>query len=225
MLNIQNLQLAFGKNKVLKGIDLSLEANAIHGIIGLNGSGKTTMLNCLYGNLKPQSGTMLWQNSPIQSQQIGFLETHHFFYPRMTGYEYLRFFQVAQQDFDLEGWNSVFQLPLKKFVTSYSTGMKKKLAIMGIMSLNRPIVILDEPFNGLDLETNEVIKRIVQLLKKRGKTVLITSHILETLTSICDEIHYLNQGMIANSFEPNTYHELSAVFANLEFEQLDTLVR
>ena len=118
MLNIQNLQLAFGKNKVLKGIDLSLEANAIHGIIGLNGSGKTTMLNCLYGNLKPQSGTMLWQNSPIQSQQIGFLETHHFFYPRMTGYEYLRFFQVAQQDFDLEGWNSVFQLPLKKFVTS-----------------------------------------------------------------------------------------------------------
>lgn len=225
MLNIQNIHLAYKKNPILKGVNLALKATHIHGIIGLNGSGKTTLLNTIYGSLKAQQGTITWQNEPILSQQIGYLETHHFFYPRMTGFEYLRFFQTAQQNFDLEGWNSVFQLPLNKFVTSYSTGMKKKLAFMSIMSLNRPVVILDEPFNGLDLETNEVIKRIIILLKKRGKTLLVTSHILETLTAVCDEIHYLEGGVIANSFTPDTFHELDAVFANLEYNQLEELVQ
>ncbi len=95
---------------------------------------------------------------------------------------------------------------------------------MGILSLNRPILILDEPFNGLDLETNSVLKQIILLLKAKNKTILITSHILETLTSICDEIHYLKAGAIQRTFTPETYTDLEAVFSTWQEGDLQTLV-
>jgi ABC-2 type transport system ATP-binding protein len=102
--------------------------------------------------------------------------------------------------------------------------MKKKLAFLGILSLNRQILILDEPFNGLDLETNEILKQIIEQLHKNGKTIIITSHILETLTGICSEIHYLNNGYIEETFRPNTYNQLSKVFDNLKVDLLKILI-
>lgn len=224
MLIIQQLHLSYKKNQVLKGLNLTLQNGQINGIVGLNGAGKTTLLNCIYGSLTPQQGTILYQNIPLKSQQIAYLETQNFFYPRMTGKEYLHFFKTHNTDFDLEGWNAIFQLPLKKFVSSYSTGMKKKLAFLGILSLNRPILILDEPFNGLDLETNEVLKQIIQLLKKSGKMIIITSHILEALITICDKIHYLNHGIVESSFDKTQFDKLTKVFSTLKVDNLEQLV-
>ena len=154
MLTIKNLNLSFKENHVLKNLNLTIHKGVINGIVGLNGSGKTTLLNTICQHLKPQQGETLWENQPVNIQQIGYLETNNFFYNRMTGGEYLRFFQQKNTNFNLEEWNTLFDLPLNHYVTSYSTGMKKKLAFLGILSLNRPILILDEPFNGLDLETN-----------------------------------------------------------------------
>lgn len=224
MLTINNLSLSFKEKQVLKNLNLTIETGQINGIIGLNGSGKTTLLNSICQNLQPQHGTILWKNEPVHSQQIAYLETNNFFYERMTGGEYLRFFQQKEKVFDIEQWNFFFQLPLNKFVTSYSTGMKKKLAFLGILSLNRDILILDEPFNGLDLETNEIIKQIILQLNQNGKTIIVTSHILETLTTICSEIHYLNDGHIQETFRPNTYNQLSKVFDNLKTGNLKTLI-
>jgi ABC-2 type transport system ATP-binding protein len=224
MLTINNLSLSFKEKKVLKNLNLTIETGQINGIIGLNGSGKTTLLNSICQNLQPQHGTIFWKNEPIHLQQIAYLETNNFFYERMTGGEYLRFFQQKEKAFDIKQWNVFFQLPLNKFVTSYSTGMKKKLAFLGILSLNRDILILDEPFNGLDLETNEIIKQIILQLNQNGKTIIVTSHILETLTTICSEIHYLNDGHIQETFRPNTYNQLSKVFDNLKTGNLKTLI-
>lgn len=224
MLTINNLSLSFKEKEVLKNLNLTIEEGQINGIIGLNGAGKTTLLNSICQNLKPQKGTILWKNEPVHLQQIAYLETNNFFYDRMTGGEYLRFFQQKEKAFDLEQWNVFFQLPLNKFVSSYSTGMKKKLAFLGVLSLNRDILILDEPFNGLDLETNEIIKQIILQLHQNGKTIIITSHILETLTTICSEIHYLNDGHIQEIFRPNTYNQLSKVFDKLKTGNLKTLI-
>jgi ABC-2 type transport system ATP-binding protein len=224
MLTINNLSLSFKEKKVLKNLNLTIETGQINGIIGLNGSGKTTLLNSICQNLQPQYGTIFWKNEPVHLQQIAYLETNNFFYERMTGGEYLRFFQQKEKAFDIKQWNVFFQLPLNKFVTSYSTGMKKKLAFLGILSLNRDILILDEPFNGLDLETNEIIKQIILQLNQNGKTIIVTSHILETLTTICSEIHYLNDGHIQETFRPNTYNQLSKVFDNLKTGNLKTLI-
>ncbi len=225
MLTINNLNLAFNDKKVLKNLNLTIQRGVINGIVGMNGSGKTTLLNTICQHLKPQEGSILWNNQPIDNQQIAYLETHNFFYERMTGGEYLRFFKQQNTSFNLEEWKTIFELPLNHYVTSYSTGMKKKLAFLGILSLNRPILILDEPFNGLDLETNEIIKQIVVQLQKNGKTIIITSHILETLTTICSEIHYLNDGHIQETFYESNFHDLDKVFDKLKTGNLKTLIQ
>lgn len=225
MLTIKNLNLSFKENHVLKNLNLTIPKGAINGIVGLNGSGKTTLLNTICQQLKPQQGEVLWCNKSFNRQQIAYLETNNFFYNRMTGGEYLRFFQQKNATFNIDEWNTIFELPLNNYVTSYSTGMKKKLAFLGILSLNRPILILDEPFNGLDLETNEVIKHIIRQLQKNGKTIIVTSHILETLTTICSEIHYLNDGIIQATYDFKTFNELSKVFENLKSNALDDLIQ
>ncbi|MFK7948377.1 MAG: ATP-binding cassette domain-containing protein [Saprospiraceae bacterium] len=225
MLTINNLSLSFKDNQVLKNLNLTIQKGVINGIVGLNGSGKTTLLNTVCQHLKQQQGEILWENKPVNIQQIAYLETNNFFYNRMTGSEYLHFFLQNNTDFNLSEWNTIFDLPLNNYVTSYSTGMKKKLAFLGILSLNRPILILDEPFNGLDLETNEVIKQIIRRLQQTGKTIIVTSHILETLTTICSEIHYLNDGNIQATYNSDTYNQLSKVFENLQTGTLEGLIK
>src|SRR5690606_6256652 len=100
-----------------------------------------------------------------------------------------------------------------------STGMKKKLAFMGIVALDSPVLILDEPFNGIDMETTQKFKLIILALKNKGKTVIITSHILESLTSICDAISYLNEKRIQSVFGKMDFEKMEAsIFANLNNE-------
>jgi ABC-2 type transport system ATP-binding protein len=77
--------------------------------------------------------------------------------------------------------------------------MKKKLAVIGTLKQDKPVMILDEPFNGLDIETNRIIRQVMIKLKEKGKTIIVTSHIIETLTNLCDFIHYLEDGKIKYS--------------------------
>lgn len=224
MIQLSDIQLDYGQHQVLKGLSLELPKGTIQGIAGLNGSGKTTLLNVLYGKLKPQHGTLLYKGFALQRTDIAYLETHNYFYSRITGEEYLKLFKAANPQFDYPMWNKLFGLPLDQLIDAYSTGMKKKLAFMGIISLQRPILMVDEPFNGLDLETNETLKQLLTLLKEKGKTVIITSHILETLTSICDGIHYLNNGVIEHSFKDGQFDGLGDLLKRFKQDGLKELV-
>ncbi len=208
MIRIQNLHLAYRKTSVIKGLNLDIHPNSIQGIVGLNGAGKTSLLNAIYGKTHFQEGIILYEDQPLNTKNIAFLETHNFFYSRITGQEYLDLFKWNNPDFDYAGWNRLFGLPLDHLIDTYSTGMKKKLAFLAVLSLDRPILILDEPFNGLDLETNEHLKDILKQLKTQNKTIILTSHILDTLVSTCDTIHYLNGGIIEASYLPNEYANL-----------------
>ena len=224
MLQIKNLHVAYGEKKVLQGLDFTANVGEIAGIVGLNGSGKTTLLNTIYGEIKSRDGEVSFGNQAIVPTSIAYLKTQNFFYQRITGAEYLDLFRMQHPNFNVEEWNAVFRLPLEKWVDSYSTGMKKKLAFMGILSLNRDVIILDEPFNGLDLETNETLKNILKILRSKQKTILVTSHILETLTTICDRIYYLNDGVMQHHFEAKDYHQLEALLTKFEYDDLDRLV-
>ena len=128
---------------------------------------------------------------------MSYLVTENYFYPNITGYEYLSLFQ--NKNFEIDNWNKLFDLPLEKIIDTYSTGMKKKLAFLSILKQDKPLMILDEPFNGLDIETCRIIRSILLRLKEKGKTIIITSHIIETLTNLCDFIHYLEDGKIKQS--------------------------
>lgn len=220
MLKLNQLILAYGKNEVIKSLDLELSSGLIHGIVGLNGSGKSTLFNALYGMKREKSGEILWDGEPLYRGKIAYMETHNFFYPRITGAEYLELFRVKNPGFSIEKWNALFELPLNDLVETYSTGMKKKLAFMGILAMDRPLTLLDEPFNGVDLESNRKMFRILKSLKEQGKTLIVTSHILESLTGLCDTISYLNKGKIDFTFEQKDFDRLEdEVFANREAEE------
>lgn len=209
MLDIKGLTFSYGQEDVLHQLDLEVQPGSIHGILGTNGAGKTSLFKCLYGLLQPQAGHILWKESPLHFRQIAFLETGNFFYSYITGKEYLQLCQPASSNFSITDWNRIFKLPLDQLVDAYSTGMKKQLAFLGTLAQDRPILILDEPFNGLDLESSEKLSIIIQELRKKGKTMLIASHILETLTRNCDRISHLSDGQIRAVYEATEFPDMT----------------
>ena len=208
MLTIDNLSVSYGTHTVLSQLDLSLERGGIHGIVGYNGAGKTTLLNAIYG-IPAQRDCIRFDGAPLSRKDIAYLETESFFYSRITGRDYLKLFQACGGGFDFETLCSVFSLPLDHFVDSYSTGMKKKLALTGILSLDRKVLLLDEPFNGLDLESVSVLQLALRKLSAAGRLVVVTSHILESLSPLCDAIHLLQDGRIYKSYHPVEYPMLA----------------
>lgn len=223
MLHLQNLSVFYNQTAILKELNLAIQKGTVHGLVGLNGSGKTTLFNTLYGLLKYEKGKILFDNKPLITNDIAYLETQNYFYSFLTGGEYLEIFKTQNPSFDIRSWNYLFQLPLNQFIDEYSTGMKKKLVFIAILSLDKPILLLDEPFNGLDMESNQQLKLIIRQLREKGKTILITSHIMESLTSICDEISYLKDGKIEFTAPKNEFEGLeNRIFTENYTENLIT---
>jgi ABC-2 type transport system ATP-binding protein len=216
MIIIENLIVSYNKGlHVIDSLSLLLAGNSINGIVGLNGSGKTTLLNSIFGVKNIDSGTIKYDNRKISKKEMSFLETENFFYSSITGHEYLSLFK--NKGFDTDKWNQLFLLPLDIIVDNYSSGMKKKLALMGVLKLDKPVMILDEPFNGLDIESCRIVRQLLLKLKEKGKTIIITSHIFETLTNLCDRIHYLAEGRIKYSKEKEDFKEFEhEIFASID---------
>lgn len=223
MISIKDLTISYdGRLKVIDSLNLSLVRNNIHGIVGLNGAGKTTLLNSIYGLIKRNSGEVSCDGSNINKKDISYLVTENFFYSNITAKEYLSLFKNPL--FDLDKWNELFSLPLNNIIDSYSTGMKKKLALLGVLKQDKSIMILDEPFNGLDIETCRIIRSILLRLKDRGKTIIITSHIIETLTNLCDIIHYLENGKIKYSKDKIDFVEFERkLFESIESKNIELI--
>ena len=130
MLIIKDLTVSYGSRPVIDRLTLELSRGAIHGLVGLNGSGKTTLFHALYGLKKPDSGSVTLDGQPLSPRRMAFLETESYFYPAITGSEYLTLFR-APGAFSLETFRELFRFPLEEMISHYSTGMKKKLALTG----------------------------------------------------------------------------------------------
>jgi ABC-2 type transport system ATP-binding protein len=212
MLDIQNITVSYDNKNIINDLSLRLEKGQVHGLVGLNGAGKTTLLNSFYQFKKADAGTFLWENRPLKRADIAYLEAENFFYSNITGLEYLELF--TNDLADLPAWNGLLQLPLDELIEYYSTGMKKKLALLAILKLNRPILILDEPFNGLDIETTELVKKIIKILRGQGKTIILTSHIFEILISVCDTVYLLEKGQITHTVKQSEFEDFYAMLKN-----------
>lgn len=208
MISVQDLTKKYGSQLVLQGINVSFVQGKVYGIVGRNGAGKTTLFRCLAG-LETHEGVIESELRPLKSS-LGLLMAESYFLPKITGEEYIYLLAEARgvKLSRLEERN-IFNLPLKSYVESYSTGMKKKLALMGVLLQKNECFILDEPFNGLDLESSILLTEVILRLKSLGKTILISSHIFSTLRDVCDTILVLNNG----NFETITE---KADFATLE---------
>lgn len=209
MLTIKNLTASYGKDSVLENLNLDIEEGMIHGLAGINGSGKTTLFHTIYGFIKPDAGTIQLNEQPLSRKKIAFLETQNYFYSSIKGKEYLDLFPDSTSTFSVKMWQELFKFPLNDLIENYSTGMKKKLALTGILKLDKPILLLDEPFNGIDMEAVRIIEKLLLRLKEKGKTIIVTSHILETLTAICDQIHILENKNITRIYRKNEFEGIA----------------
>lgn len=200
MIEIKNLSKNFGNKQVLNSINIQFEHGKVYGIVGENGAGKTTLFRCIAG-LEDFEGEIQSSKSPLKNH-LGLLFTDPFFFTKLTGKEYIQLLCNAREiDLgDIEARN-VFVLPLNQYASTYSTGMKKKLAITAILLQENEYFILDEPFNGVDIQSNIIITEIIRKLKELEKIVLISSHIFSTLSVTCDEIHLIKDGQIIRSVE------------------------
>ncbi|OGX87688.1 hypothetical protein BEN47_00540 [Hymenobacter lapidarius] len=218
MLEIKNLRKAYGRHVVLHDVSLTLRPGTIHGLVGANGAGKTTLLNCLYGLETEMAGTVQSSTGGAVREITGLLPYEPYFYPRLTGREYLEFCLQARGRplVDFAGWNRLLELPLDQYADEYSAGMRKKPALLAQLAQDFSYLILDEPFNGLDLEANLLLKELLRRLRDRGTGILLTSHLLGALTETADEITVLFAGRVQR-------HYIASEFGTLETDLLNSL--
>ncbi|MCB9227918.1 MAG: ABC transporter ATP-binding protein [Chitinophagales bacterium] len=207
MIKINGLSKSYGKNEVLKNISMEFLKGKVYGIVGENGAGKTTLFRCIAG-LENYNGEIISEHSPLK-KHLGLLLTDPFFFSKITGKEYIRLLCNARGKSNLEiESKNIFDLPLNQYASTYSTGMKKKLAITAILLQENEYFILDEPFNGVDIQSNIILTEIILKLKELNKVVLISSHIFSTLSDTCDEIHLLRKGEQIKSVQKSEFKNL-----------------
>lgn len=209
MIRIENLSKYYGTNRVLNNVNLFFEKGKVYGIVGENGSGKTTLFRCIAG-LENYSGQITSEHNTMRNH-LGLLFTVPFFFSKITGKEYIRLLcnarKIATGDIDKR---NVFDLPLNQYASTYSTGMKKKLALTAILMQENQYYILDEPFNGVDIQSNIIIADIILKLRDLDKTIIISSHIFSTLSDICNEIHLLKNGEFIKKAHREDFSKLEA---------------
>ncbi len=207
MIHIKNLSKSFGNKEVLKNIDLEVKKGKVYGIVGENGAGKTTLFRCIAG-LEKYKGQFSSNFTPLKDH-LGLLLTEPFFFSKITGKEYLQLLAKARgiKLTDVEDRN-VFNLPLNQYASTYSTGMKKKLALTAILLQQNDLYILDEPFNGVDIQSNQLITEIIHKLKSLEKLVIISSHIFSTLAETCDEIFLMKEGKVIRKVIKEDFNKL-----------------
>lgn len=213
MLEVLDLHKAYGRHQVLRGVSLAVRPGTIHALVGANGAGKTTLINCLYGLENGFTGTVRTTSTPRPVRECtGLVPYEPYFYPRLTGREYVEFCLQARGKVvpDLRPWNQLLELPLDQYADEYSAGMKKKLALLAVLVQDFAYLILDEPFNGLDLEANLLLKEMLKRLRDHGTGLLLTSHILSTLTEIADEATVLVGGQVQRHYQAAEFGTLEA---------------
>jgi ABC-2 type transport system ATP-binding protein len=217
MISIKDLSISFDEKAVLNNINIQFKEPQIIGIAGLNGAGKSTFFNALSGVIKTENEVILHHQKQVDFNTIAYLETNNYFYSNITGNEYLSIFKASNTQFQLATFQSHFKLPLDDLIETYSTGMKKKLALLGVLKQDKQIYLFDEPFNGLDLESNKILEWVITALYNKGKTIFISSHIIDPLLAICHQICYLEDGRFTKTFLKEDFNKVEeAIFGKLK---------
>ncbi|WMN07195.1 ABC transporter ATP-binding protein [Marivirga arenosa] len=209
MIKIENLSKSYGNKSILKNINLSIDGGQIYGIVGANGAGKTTFFKCLTG-IEDYYGSITSSFSSLKNN-TGLLLTEPDFLSKLTGREYIVLMCNARnQDYSDLDKKNIFDLPLDEYASHYSTGMKKKLALLAILMQKNEVFLLDEPFNGVDMQSNLILSDIFLKLKELGKILLVSSHIYSSLTNICDQIFLFEEGELSSGFTKSHFSKLES---------------
>ena len=197
---------SFQKEQVLKGITHSFEQGKIHGITGFNGSGKTVMFKCICGFLKPDSGTVFVQGQQIGRdadfpRSVGMIIENPGFLPHLSGFANLKRLAAIQRKItDEQIRKSIARAGLDPFsrkkVGQYSLGMRERLGIAQAIMEEPKLLVLDEPFNGLDKRGARDVCNLLDELRSRGRTILIAAHNILEIEYLCDTICEMEAGTL-----------------------------
>ncbi len=204
MIQIDNLHKLFGKNQVLSGVELTIKSGGIYAILGPNGSGKTTLIKSILGMVIPNRGTINVLDTNIKNgwryrKEIDYLPQIANFPSNIRVGELIRMIKdLRQKPSEEDRLISLFGLEpfLDKKLGTLSGGTKQKVNIVLTFMFNSPLMILDEPTTGLDPGSLIRLKKLIQEEKEKGKTLLITSHIMQFVEEVADEIVYLLEGKV-----------------------------
>jgi ABC-2 type transport system ATP-binding protein len=208
-LKVSDLYKSFGEKKVLEGVGFHAESGSALGLLGRNGAGKTTTIRIIMGVFPPDSGRVTVDNMPIDNQKlpIGYLPEEHGLYPKqnisdqLTYLAQLRGMKARDARLSIARWLKrlgMQEYSDKKLVT-LSKGNQQKIQLAAALITNPDLIILDEPFSGLDPVNASLLKEVVKELIRDGKIVLFSSHQMNYVEEFCDSIAILHEGKIVIS--------------------------
>jgi ABC-2 type transport system ATP-binding protein len=225
MIEISQLSRKFGDNYAVKDLTLSIPGGAMYGFLGPNGAGKTTTLRMLMGLLQPTMGTAKIDGNdvtkdPVKVKSIvGYLPDEIFLYDYLTGRQFLEFvadihrIDAKLRDKKIDHLLELFSLSeaSNDFTANYSFGMKKKIALAGIVIHDPKVLILDEPFNGLDPQAIRDFRILLDKMVRNGTTVIFSSHVLEVVEKLVTHVGIISNGelRISDSIEAITENHQS----------------
>ena len=239
MLEARGLTKFYAGIPALEDVSFQAEPGHVLGYLGHNGSGKSTTVNILTGLLEPSRGAVLFEGRPIHEQlieykrRLGYVPEEPYVYPYLSGYEYLelvgRLRQVPARLLKdkIDGLLQLFSLHLYRHspIASYSKGMKQKVLISAALLHNPDILIFDEPLSGLDVTSALTFRHLLTALAREGKTVLYSSHVLETVEKVCSRVIILYRGKMVANDSVNRLRDLmslpslESVFAQLVVQE------
>lgn len=236
MLKISHLTKIYGDKKAVDDLSLHILPGEIYGFIGHNGAGKTTTLKSCCGILGYESGEILVdgvsmkQNPLLAKSKIAYIPDNPDLYEFMTGIQFLNFvadiFGVSaeQRQARIREYGDAFELTsdLAQPISAYSHGMKQKLAIISALIHEPKLILMDEPFVGLDPKASHLLKEIMRRLCDRGSAIFFSTHVLEVAEKLCDKVAIIKAGKLIRSGtmeEVKGDTSLEEVFLELEEEK------
>jgi len=214
-IHLSGITKNYGTFRALAPLDLKVDGE-IWGIIGNNGAGKSTLMKMIVGLLPPDKGIIEIGGKRIKKEpeavkkHIGYLPESPMLYPRLTAEELLTYIaeikEISEVSKEVDHWLETFGLSEKRksFVSDLSYGMKKKIALSSAFLGKPSLLVLDEPFNGLDVATMELLAEIITESNRAGATILMSSHLMEYIHRLCQHVLILKGGIVVGEGKPDS---------------------
>ena len=206
-IEVKNISKSFGKQQVLRDVSFECEAGKLYGLIGRNGSGKTVLMKCVIGLLRPDAGEVVVSGKRVGldiefARNIGFLIENPGFLAGESAYANLKYLASIRRVADSERIKECIRLvgldpASRKRVGKYSLGMRQRLGIAQAIMERPDILMLDEPMNGLDNAGVHEMRNMLKAQRDEGRTIVLASHNQEDIAALCDEVYHMDAGVLS----------------------------
>lgn len=212
MLELKNIKLSFGNHIVLDNLNYNFQSGKIYGLVAPNGTGKSTLMNVILNNLKPQNGYIAYDNLQYKNEKtivrlhkkICAFPDQSDLFPFMTGKDHLKLYANLWKNNPESIEKIISTLKMESYVSrkveTYSLGMKQRLCFAMVLAANTPVMLLDEVMNGLDQQNVQLISQVLLDLRSQNKLIIMASHLLQNLQQYADQVLFLKDGKIIEDF-------------------------